>query len=156
MRKIVKTLEEAKALKYGHSYSAHGYTEGKCAEEVADYSNPRCPSYHQCNNKNGYGPGGLYCKKHIPHDFLESVIKYRTRNWGSDIEKIEVVKETEKTVTIKGYGRVSRSGQYENIFDTWEDAHEYLLKRIDDKIESARIDILKYEKERAEIQALRQ
>jgi hypothetical protein len=46
------------------------------------------------------------------------------------IEAIEVVRETEKTVTIDNTGhesRESKRSEFQNWFDTWEDAHAFLL-----------------------------
>jgi len=63
------TLEEARKYRYGCWAGApkgHPYREGKCAAEVCrDYI------FHQCSRKNGYGPGGLYCKQHAKILFSE-------------------------------------------------------------------------------------
>jgi hypothetical protein len=53
--------------------------------------------------------------------------KYRTGGWGKNlIEEIEVEKETEYSVWIKGR-RAAKKTDYHNYFDTWEDAKLHLL-----------------------------
>lgn len=59
------TLEEARKNRYGcwaGNPKGHAYVEGRCVEEIY----PSTFTHHQCNRKNGYGPGGLYCKQHDP------------------------------------------------------------------------------------------
>jgi hypothetical protein len=60
---------------------------------------------------------------------------YRVTRWSKDIEPIEVVKETEKTLTIvtmwfdKKINRVCRKdGSNEGYFRTWQDALSELIR----------------------------
>ena len=62
---------------------------------------------------------------------------------SSLIEPVQVVKSTEKTVTLaaKANGRERRSAiasTYDCYFRTWEEAHAYLLERAESKVQSAR------------------
>ena len=59
------------------------------------------------------------------------------------IELVEVVKSTEKTVTIVDgrNGRERRSAiksEYGSYFRTWEEAHAHLLERAESKVVSIR------------------
>ena len=64
MVEILKTLEEAKAHRYGKwagRPNGVAYREGYCAETVwGQYS----WGGRQCSRKNGHGPSGLYCWQH--------------------------------------------------------------------------------------------
>lgn len=61
---MITTIEEAREQRYGRS-TAHPsgarYREGYCLVEIT--SKNRWNS-RQCSRKNGFGPGGLYCKQH--------------------------------------------------------------------------------------------
>jgi hypothetical protein len=66
------------------------------------------------------------------------MIKYKTKGWGKgQIEMVEVDRETDSSVFIDGYRRAKRSS-YDNFFDTWEDAHAYLLKKAENSASYAR------------------
>jgi len=59
------TIEEARSFRYrkwAGSPSGTAYNERHCAASVADGG--RSVLSHQCSNRNGYGPAGLYCKTH--------------------------------------------------------------------------------------------
>ena len=68
------------------------------------------------------------------------MIKYRTRWQNStmvEIKECEVVKETAKQVVFLRLGifdnkpreeREAKHSDYQNWFDTWEEAHEFCLK----------------------------
>lgn len=58
---MIRTIEEARKEEYGPHYRSASYVEGRCVEGVrrnGSWGNV------QCSRKNGYGPGGLYCKQH--------------------------------------------------------------------------------------------
>jgi hypothetical protein len=80
------------------------------------------------------------------------MLKYRAGGYGVlRIEAVEVVKETEKTVTIRteqnwggGKTRITESREnkisnYHRFFDTWEEAHDYLVKRAEKAVENCRM-----------------
>lgn len=57
-----KTIEEARKYRYrlwAGNPNGKPYREGYCAWEIYD-NFLGC----QCSQKNGYGPGRLYCKQH--------------------------------------------------------------------------------------------
>ena len=73
------------------------------------------------------------------------MIKYRTGFTfrSNPIDKVEVERETDSSVWIKNTTtgkdrRVSKTGKYENYFDTWEQAKIYLLKEAEDELNAAR------------------
>ena len=54
--------------------------------------------------------------------------KYRTGSYGEPIEVVEVDRETEKSVWIKGH-RNEKITNYHSYFDSWSEAHDYLVKK---------------------------
>jgi hypothetical protein len=83
--------------------------------------------------------------------------KYKTDacSWGvpAYIEEVEVERETESSVWIKGR-RNAKVTDYAMYFDTWEDAHDYLLKKCDEKIAYAKNQVLGLEDDRKKVWAL--
>jgi hypothetical protein len=59
------------------------------------------------------------------------MIKYRTR-WET-IVKVEVERETESCVWIKGRRNNKKSG-WENFFDTWQEAHAFVIQNAEEKV----------------------
>lgn len=55
--------------------------------------------------------------------------KYRTW-YDTKIEEIEVKRETEKFVTeADGQRWAKRNADFRNYFDTWQEAHQFLIDR---------------------------
>jgi len=54
------------------------------------------------------------------------MIKYRTGGYQKEIEKVEVEKESEKSVWINGRSHLKRSS-CKNYFDTFEQAKKHLV-----------------------------
>jgi len=58
------------------------------------------------------------------------MIKYKTKEWrgepGARILKIECERETDKCIWI-GNNRRLKITENERFFDTWKEAHEYIL-----------------------------
>lgn len=76
------------------------------------------------------------------------MIKYKTRN-KTDIEAVDVVRETEKCVFVpsvswgrkwdgKSVSREAKISEYSRYHDTWEEAHVYLLNKLDMRTELLR------------------
>lgn len=74
---------------------------------------------------------------------------FKTGGWKEKIQPVEVVKTTEKFVTIReerfSFGpkkfderRCAKEGSYDRYFPTWEEAHAYLLNKAEAKLVSAR------------------
>lgn len=66
------------------------------------------------------------------------MIKFRTGGWGNKlIESVEIDRETETSIFI-GKTRNAKRSSWCSYFDTWEDAHAYLLKKAENAVASAR------------------
>lgn len=62
-----QTIEEARNHRYGRWGGCPNgvrFREDRCAEEFIPAGRSGLP--RQCDNRPGYGPGKLYCKKHDP------------------------------------------------------------------------------------------
>ena len=64
------------------------------------------------------------------------MIKYRTGGSGKEIEALEVVRETDHYITFvaewwhrKSEQREKKETSHSKWFDTWEEAHAFLLER---------------------------
>lgn len=72
------------------------------------------------------------------------MIKYRVGHELA-IVPVEVVRETEKfIVQVDGRGRevrIAKNGRYSIYFDTWEEAHEYLLDKYTKLVERGRVQL---------------
>ena len=84
---------------------------------------------------------------------MERLIKYRTGKWRTYIEKIEIERETDASVWVDGR-RFGKKTSYDSFFDTWKDAHEFLLRNAERTVVSLERR-LEYANERiSEIKAL--
>ena len=68
------------------------------------------------------------------------MIKYRT--WSKDIDAVDVIRETEKFVYLRGWnGREQRQQKRAvglNWHDSWEAAHAFIVAKEEKEIESLR------------------
>ena len=63
---------------------------------------------------------------------------FQTGGWGKDlIKRKDIDRATESSVWIDGRRRARRSG-YENYFDTWDEAHAFLLDAAEKSLNLAR------------------
>jgi len=72
------------------------------------------------------------------------VIKYRTR-WD-EIEAVEVLRETDKMVFLPGRGRSkeereAKRSDYQNWFDSWDEAKAFLVADAEKAVEAARMNL---------------
>lgn len=65
------------------------------------------------------------------------ITKYKTLSFETRIDKVEVEKETDKSVWVDGRSFRKLSG-YECYFDTFEEAKSYYLERAGSKVISAK------------------
>lgn len=88
----------------------------------------------------------------------EPIVKWRTGGWGDPIERIEVVRETERSVFFDvGYGvrRQEKFSRYSQFHDSWAKAHAYLLKDAEEKARSYEAQLRYAEQKLAEVKAMR-
>ena len=70
--------------------------------------------------------------------------KFKTSKYGTEIEPVEVVRETDAFVIFPPYRpggkerRTAKCTDYERYHDTWEDARAFLLSRAEQDVQSAR------------------
>jgi hypothetical protein len=69
----------------------------------------------------------------------EMITKYKATKctWGKMIEPVQVEKETASSVWINGRRNAKRTS-YENYFDTWEEAKEFLTEYAENMLATAR------------------
>lgn len=71
------------------------------------------------------------------------MIKYRVWEVFNSIEKVEIEKETPNFVYIDG-GREAKSG-WRHYYDTWEEAHAYLLRKAQIEVADANLKLQQVE-----------
>ena len=64
--------------------------------------------------------------------------KYITR-WGNTIEMVEVMRESEHSVWLRGGKRQKKHSSWRSYFDSWEEAHGYILERAERKVNSIKL-----------------
>jgi hypothetical protein len=70
--------------------------------------------------------------------------KYKARysTWGPELVEVEVARETDSSVFISrqfgGQARHAKRSNGDNYFDTWEEAHAYLMAQALDDLNTAR------------------
>ena len=92
------------------------------------------------------------------------MIKYRV-TWGLDgdvIREVEVSRETPKFVVLVGErwgekkeSRYAKRGRYDNFFDTWEEAHQFLLDRATIRFRSAQVVLERAQENLKRIEAMK-
>ncbi len=88
-------------------------------------------------------------------------IMWEVSSYGDNPFKLEIVSETEKTFTIKTTGwnnkeqarRIMKSGR--NIFDTWDDAKNFMVARAEKYIETLNRRLDQARNELEKVKALR-
>lgn len=80
--------------------------------------------------------------------------KARTGSWRINIEPVEVEKVNDKTVWINGR-RNARTSNYDNYFDTFEEAKSFLLTEAKSEINKYKTGLEAAEKEYERIQAIK-
>ena len=66
------------------------------------------------------------------------MVKYKVNYyWRPEVEKVEVEKETESSVWIKGR-REAKEAQYHAFFDTFQEAKDFLIDVFEKKARSVR------------------
>lgn len=69
------------------------------------------------------------------------MIKYKTSNYGVEIERVEVIRETAQCVFVVASGRErreSKSSEWSKYHDTWQQAKDFLVERETVRVEAAR------------------
>lgn len=91
------------------------------------------------------------------------MIKYRaSSSWGRGIEAFEVVKETEKQIVYvsdwcgkRTENRVAKASSYNMWFDTWEEAHAYLVEKANNNVERLRLQLERAKGEAGQIRGMK-
>ena len=69
------------------------------------------------------------------------IFKYRI-SWGIEIEKIKIIKESEKSVWTEYGRRELKWSEWRKYFDTFEEAKNHLIKKYKRKIESDEMSLM--------------
>ena len=89
--------------------------------------------------------------------------KYKTSRWDNEIEEIEIARETEHSIWIKGerWGgsyecRCKKATKWDIYHNTWRAAYACLLDRLTRNVESAKDQLEECEQDLREIQVLKE
>lgn len=128
MREFFTTKEQARNYRYNQwAGNANGtkYDEARCAYPV--WSGGRGSMQHQCANKNGHGPDGLYCHIHVSMiPTKDAKTWYVVSAYRFTIEPVEITKATEKLVWTNGR-KTRRESKWERYFETLEAAKTWVI-----------------------------
>lgn len=87
--------------------------------------------------------------------------KFKT-GFGIEIKEVEIVRETAKQVVVlldgfrrQGERREAKRSSYNNYFDTWKEAKEYLLNKVRRRIEGTEAKLKREKKRLAEIELIK-
>lgn len=79
--------------------------------------------------------------------------KYVASTWYNSIDVVEVDRQTDSSVWIKGRMH-RRSSDYKIYFDTFDEGKQWLVKRMESKVKSASASLKYEEKELEKVKAL--
>ena len=69
---------------------------------------------------------------------MEKKYKFKTHSWKYSIDKVEILSETDKFVTVLGYDnkpkRESKTNIYSSYYDTWQLAQQSFIDNLNKKI----------------------
>jgi hypothetical protein len=83
------------------------------------------------------------------------MLRYKTKGWDNDIEAVEIERETASSIWINGR-RVRKDSCYDRFFDSWELAHDHLLKRCESQIENLKGQLARWKTELKKIKAMKE
>ena len=87
------------------------------------------------------------------------MIKYKTGWAYNDIEEVEILRETDRSVWVEkstgGTCQHPKHSTNSNYWDTWEIAHSYLMRVVQRKIDKLQRQLIAEEKKLAEIAWMR-
>jgi len=63
--------------------------------------------------------------------------KYKVIGYSTEIIEVEAERETETSIWIKGHRR-KKHKDFEDYFDTWEEANYFLMERCENKVIASR------------------
>ena len=89
--------------------------------------------------------------------------KWITERYHTTITEVECLKESEKFVIIRLFGGdgkpyeriLARTSRYDNYFDTWEQAHSYLLGRAENRLNAAHLELQKAQDECGNVKGMK-
>jgi len=91
---------------------------------------------------------------------MESGVRYRTNRWSDSIDRVEIERETEHFVILKSKtfrgknNREAKDSGYHAFHKTWADAHDFLVKRAQARIDAARTSLRRAEEEHKKLIAM--
>jgi len=85
-----------------------------------------------------------------------TIIKYYTARYGNSIKKVELSRETEKTVFHKSGRREAKVSDYCIYHDTWTEAHTHLVKQRTRALDIAKLKMASAEKDLCQVLALKE
>lgn len=59
-------------------------------------------------------------------------------SWRPEIKAVEIERETEHTVTLLDGRRENKVTTWDKYFDSWSEAHAFLMAKAEEKVEAAR------------------
>lgn len=148
-----KTVSEALQTVYGRwggKPQGTPWVQGRCAKRVI--GGDRGAIAHQCHNKSGFGPEGLYCASHAVK-FNPTQTWFQVDRNDNEIKQVEVSKSTEDSVWIEGR-RTARKNQWSVYLPTIESARSYVLERAENRVSSALAELETARKELEEIKTV--
>ena len=93
------------------------------------------------------------------------ITKWKTGKWKTGIEVLECTRETALTVWylqkshFQGGAskerKLSKTGDYEQVHDTWEAARAYLLEKANSRLTAARLELMKAQGELGNVMGMK-
>lgn len=81
--------------------------------------------------------------------------KYKTtEHWGHAIATVNVDRETESSVWINGQ-RHAKKSSFKKYWDTWQEAHAYLLEKAEARLQIARAELQRAQGECGNIKGMK-
>lgn len=141
-----KTKAEAVAYWKGCHFGMGHYIENQCVYSV--HEDGRSVGFRQCQQKPGFGPEGLYCKRHAKEFEEKKAVAtwYRVSRYNYEVEAVPVVGFTETRVDLGKYTE-KRSNDGHVWLPSLKEVEAYLL----DHLKSIR---QSYEKEKKSLETV--
>ena len=87
------------------------------------------------------------------------MLMYRTNKWYTNIVEVEVTRFNDKSIWKIVNGKERREGRNSEIYNyhtTWKEAHDFLLKCAEEKLNNARLALQKAQGEYGNIKGMKE